>query len=188
MDSQIITLTAEEAIPDASDGRWWVAHTKPRNEKALATDLQGLGILSYLPLLERRTRSRRTRRLSRSVIPVFPSYLFFRATEEERHRALKTNRIANLLAVGRQDELVAQLRQIHHALLGGVPMRWHAELSAGEWARVVEGPLLGVEGVVLRRLSKVRLVLNVTMLGQSVSVEVSDEVLERTDAPQLAGS
>lgn len=29
----------EEAIPQGLSGDWWVAHTKPRSEKLLATDL-----------------------------------------------------------------------------------------------------------------------------------------------------
>lgn len=186
MESPIITLSAEDAIPDGLEGRWWVAHTRPRNEKALASDLRDVGVYCYLPLQERRTRSSRTRRISRSEIPVFPSYLFFNATEEQRHRALKTRRVANLLAVRRQDELVRQLRQIHQALLGGVSLRWHPELKIGDWARVVDGPLMGVEGVVVRRMSRVRLVLNVTMLGQSVSVEVSDAAIERMAPPSLS--
>src|SRR5262245_57640435 len=76
-------LSPIEAIPDDLPGRWWVAHTKPRNEKSLASDLVKLGIAHYLPLRRRQTRSRRTRRISRSLIPVFPGYLFFNGLDEQ---------------------------------------------------------------------------------------------------------
>lgn len=167
-----------EAIPDNLPGSWWVAHTKPRNEKALAADLSRLGVFHYLPLRKRETRSRKTRRISRSLLPVFPGYLFFNGREEQRHRALATHRIANVLAVTAQDRLITELRQVHQALLAGVDVRWHREIRVGQAARVVEGPLIGVEGVISRRLSKLRLVLNVDMLGQSISVEVSAHQLE----------
>jgi transcriptional antiterminator RfaH len=167
-----------EAIPDNLPGSWWVAHTKPRNEKALAADLARLGIFHYLPLRKRETRSRRTRRISRSLIPVFSGYLFFNGREEQRQRALATRRIANVLAVTAQHRLVSELRQVHQALLAGVDVRWHREIRVGQAARVVEGPLIGVEGVIAGRLSKLRLVLNVEMLGQSISVEVSANQLE----------
>lgn len=173
----------EDALPDSLSGRWWVAHTKPRSEKALAADLQAIGIFHYLPLQSRTTRSRRTRRESRSVIPVFPSYLFFNADEEHRLKSLATNRIVNLLAVPRQDVLLHELRQVHRALLAGATLLWRPKLHAGDWARVIAGPLMGIEGVVMRRLSRVRLSLNVMMLGQSVSVEVPEEDLEACEPP-----
>ena len=184
-DSSIIVVPAEEAIPENLAGRWWGAHTKPRNEKSLAGELGQQGIIHYLPLLARQTRSRATRRVSRSVIPVFPGYLFFNATDEQRIRALKTKRIATVLAVPRQEVLVRELRQIYSALSSGVGIRWHPEVKVGDWARVVGGPLMGVEGVVARRTGKVRLVLNVVMLGQSISVEVADDLLERIDDPTM---
>lgn len=176
-------LSADQAIPEGLDGKWWVAHTRPRNEKALAGELLLLGIFNYLPLHPRQTRSRSTRRVSKSSIPVFPGYLFFNGTEEQRIRALTTNRIVSVLSVTRQDELVRELRQVQQALSAGVGMRWHPEVKVGDYARVVGGPLMGVEGVVTRRMSRVRLVLNVMMLGQSVSVEVSEDVLDRSPQP-----
>lgn len=179
MDATTPAITAEQAIPDGLNGRWWVAHTRPRNEKRLAAELRSLGIFHYLPLYPRQTRGRVRRRVYRSIIPVFPGYLFFNGTEEQRLRALSTNRIVSVLSVPRQDELVRELRSVQHALAAGVGFRWHPEVRIGDLARVVAGPLMGVEGVVLRRLAKTRLVLNVMMLGQSVSVEVSDDSLEK---------
>lgn len=182
-DASIITLPAEEAIPDGLVGRWWVAHTKPRNEKSLAGELVQSGIVHYLPLQPRQTRGRTSRRVYKSVVPIFPGYLFFNATEEERLRALKTNRIVTVIDVPRQESLVRELREIYKAISTGVGLRWHPEIKVGDWARVTSGPLMGVEGIVLQRSGRVRLVLNVVMLGQSVSVEVSDDALERMNAP-----
>ena len=95
---QSMRADPSEAIPDGLSGVWWVAHTKPRNEKALALDLRALDIVIYLPLHHRVTRSRNTGRITRSIVPVFTGYLFFNATEEQRCLALTTNRIAHVLA------------------------------------------------------------------------------------------
>ena len=178
-----LEISPAEAIPDGLTGRWWVAHTKPRNEKALVTDLTALGVRHYLPLRPRATRSRTTGRISRSFVPVFPGYVFFNGTDEHRYLALRTNRIANTLVVTDQAQLIGQLRHIHQVLTSDAGLEWSGRLRVGEWARVVAGPLLGVEGVVCRRLSRLRLVLNVETLGQSVSIEVSRELLERIDGP-----
>ena len=52
------------------------------------------------------TRSVVSRRMSRSIVPVFPGYLFFLGTDEQRYLALTTNRIANILPVPNQQQLV----------------------------------------------------------------------------------
>lgn len=175
-----------EAIPDGLSGSWWVAHTKPRNEKALALDLGLFNILTYLPLHRRVTRSKNTGRITRSIVPVFTGYLFFNGTEEERVLALTTNRIAKTLTVHDQDELVLHLRQVQKVLGTETQFQLQGSLQVGDWARVVAGALAGVEGVVYQRLSRLRLALNVRMLGQSISVEVSRELIEKIDPPPQA--
>jgi transcription antitermination factor NusG len=187
-DSWQAMLRAEPgaAIPDNLPGLWWVAHTRPRNEKALALDLRARGIFHYLPLCVRATRSKNTGRLSRSLVPVFPGYVFLNGSDLQRQQALTTNRIANTLPVVNQAELVGELRQIQRLLLAKTGFALEPAIEIGEWARVIAGPLEGLEGVVTKRLSRLRLALNVRMLSQSVVVEVSRDVLERIDGPSYA--
>ena len=172
-----------EAIPDNLPGLWWVAHTRPRNEKALALDLRARGIFHYLPLRVRSTRSKTSGRDSRSLVPVLPGYVFFSGGDLQCQHVLMTNRIANMLTVANQAELVGELRQIQRLLASQTEFDWEPAIQVGEWARVIAGPLQGVEGIVCKRLSRLRLALNVRMLSQSVVVEVSRDLLERIDAP-----
>ncbi len=175
--------SAVEAIPGDLPGCWCVAHTKPRQEKLLSDNLQARGVFHYLPLASRTTRSKNTKRVSRSQVPVFPGYVFYVRQEDQWNEALMTNRIVSTLAVSDQAEFVGQLRQIHHMLDTGTAFERGDLFKIGQWARIVGGPLMGIEGIVRRRMSRVRLGLNVQMLGQSISVEVSQEVLERIDGP-----
>ncbi len=181
-------VPAAEAIPEVTAGRWCVAHTKPRNEKALAQNLEALQILNYLPLRAHTTRSPNTGRLTRSIVPVFTGYLFFNGTEEQRQLALNTNRIANTLDVPNQDQLIGELRQIQKALSVDTDIEWRAGAGIGDWVRVTFGPLAGLEGVVCRRLSRWRLALNVQMLSQSISIEVPADAIEPIDPPPFAGA
>lgn len=173
----------EEAIPQGLSGDWWVAHTKPRSEKLLATDLMRLGVPYYLPLRRKQTRSRKSGRLSRSIVPVFSGYLFFNASEQSRLRALATNRIVTTLRVPEQERFVGELRQIHRVIAAQVEYQVHGQILDGEWVRVIAGPLEGTEGIVTGRLSRARLILNVGMLGQAVSVRVERNALERLGRP-----
>ena len=176
-----------EAVPDDLPGLWWVAHTRPRNEKALALDLRARSVFHYLPLCLRTTRSKTSGRVSRSIVPVFPGYVFLNADDLQRQAALRTNRIANTLAVGNQRQLVGELRQIQRVMRTQTGFDWEPAIEVGQWARVTAGPLRGVEGIVCRRMSRMRLALNVRMLAQSVVVEVSRELIEKIDPPSYAG-
>ncbi|MFO0974368.1 MAG: transcription termination/antitermination NusG family protein [Phycisphaerae bacterium] len=182
--SQLVSLESflEPSASARARGRWWVVHTRSRHEKMLAADLSRIGAFCYLPLCERVTRSRRTRRVSRSIVPVFPGYLFFVGDEEQRHRALITNHVARTLPVVNAEALVRQLWQVELALRSGEPIGRGGRLAAGDRVRVLAGPLTGVEGIVARWKTRVRLMLNVDILGQSATVEVDAELVERIDA------
>jgi transcription termination/antitermination protein NusG len=167
-------------------GKWYVAHTRSRNEKILARELTCLGIPNYLPLAQRMTRSPATRRVSRSWVPVFSGYIFFNGTDEQRYAALRTNRIAHVLDVPNQNQLVNELINVHQLLSTTDSFAVTDHLKVGEWGRIVLGPLSGAEGIVTHFANRLRLNMNVTILGQSVSIEVDREHVERIDPPPFA--
>ncbi len=182
--ADLLAAPPAEAIPDDLPGRWWVAHTRPRNEKALALELRSRRVFCYLPLCVRTSRSRNTGRLSRSIVPVFPGYVFINGDDDDRVAALTTNRIAATLAVPNEQQLVGELRQVQHVLAVQSGFDWEPSIRVGQWARVVAGPLAGLEGVVCRRMSRMRLALNVRMLSQAVMVEVASDLIEPIDPPE----
>lgn len=172
-----------EAIPTDLPGLWYVAHTRARNEKALVDDLARFGIFNYLPLVGRQTRSRRSGRVSRSVVPVFPGYVFFNADEKQRYQAMTTNRIARVLIVPEQQQFICELQKVHGLLRTDETFSVVQKLAVGEWGRITAGPLRGMEGLVVRIAGKWRLSMNVTILGQSVQVDVDREDVEKIDPP-----
>lgn len=179
--------SAMKAIPGDLTGYWCVAHTKPRQEKLLSSDLETRGVFHYLPLCSRMTRSKNTGRVSQSRVPVFPGYLFYIRREDQWNDAMMTNRIVNTLPVSNQTQFIGQLRQIHHMLDTETDFERGDLIKVGQWAKIATGPLMGLEGIVRRRLSRLRLGLNVEMLGQSISVNVAQDALEMIDAPSYRG-
>ena len=164
-----------ESIRDFT-GLWWVAHTKSRNEKALAHDLISKDIHYFLPMSWKvRRKSRRT---LRSLLPLFNGYLFFCGKENDRVKLLKTNRVAHLIEVSDQQKLLDELVQIDQALRSGAPLIPHKYIKAGQKCRVIAGPLIGLEGIVVRSKNATRLVLQIDMLGQAASVEIDVDIME----------
>ncbi len=167
-----------ESIRDFS-GQWWVVHTRSRNEKALAHDLISKNISYFLPM--RWKVSRRSRRTVRSLLPLFSGYLFFCGQEDQRVELLRTNRVANLIEVIDQETLLNELVQIDQALRAGVPLTPHKYIKTGQRCRVIAGPLIGMEGIVVRSKNAIRLVLQIDMLGQAASVEIDIDMIEVLD-------
>ena len=160
-------------------GQWWVAHTKSRNEKALAHDLVAKNVSYFLPMTLK--VSRRSHRTFKSLLPLFTGYLFFCGPEKDRIELLKTNRVVTLLEVVDQDELMRELVRIEQAVRAGVPLVPHQYLRKGQWCRVIAGPLLGLEGFVVETKGDARLVLQIDILGQAASVEIDIEMIEPLD-------
>jgi transcriptional antiterminator RfaH len=164
-----------ESVRDL-EGQWWVVHTKSRNEKALAHDLMAKDVGYFLPMsLKVQRRSRRT---LKSLLPLFTGYLFFCGGENDRVEVLKTNRVANMLEVGDQENLVRELVRFDQALRAGAPLTPHKYIAKGRWCRVIAGPLLGLEGIVVEHRGNTRLVLQIDMLGQAASVEIDIDMIE----------
>jgi transcriptional antiterminator RfaH len=162
-------------------GLWWVAHTKSRNEKALAHDLVAKNIRYFLPMTWK--VQRRSHRTLRSLLPLFSGYLFFCGQETERVELLRTNRVANVIIVKDQEKLLKELIQFEQALRAGAPLTPYKYIKAGQRCRVVAGPLLGLEGIVIQIKNVARLLLQIDMLGQAASVEIDIDLIEPIDEP-----
>ncbi len=164
---------------DATPGRWWVLHTRARNEKAVAGALQRQAVPHYLPL------ARRNRTYGRKVVPVelplFPGYLFLRGEADECSAALKTNRVASVLPVVDQGLFRRELVQIYRVVEGGAPVDVFPALRQGRRCRITGGPFRGIEGVVLRRRGASRLYISASVLGQSAVIEIDELLLEPAD-------
>jgi transcription antitermination factor NusG len=165
----------EKSINDFA-GLWWVAHTKSRNEKALAQDLTQKQVSYFLPMSW--NVHRRRGRTIRSLLPLFSGYLFFCGEEKQRIEVLRTNRVANLIKVKDQQKLLAELLQIEKTIRAGAVLTPHKYIKAGQHCRVTAGPLAGLQGIILKTKSVTHLVLQVDMLGQAASVEVDTDMIE----------
>jgi transcriptional antiterminator RfaH len=112
---------------------------------------------------------------------VFTGYVFLFGTEEERVRSLTTNRVSRVLRVDAQEELLHDLSQVQQLIASDAPLTVERRLSAGRLVRIKQGPMAGLEGVVLSRRTRSRLLVAVRFLQQGVSIEIDDFLLEPID-------
>jgi len=158
-------------------GTWRIAYTKARFEKAFARDLLSHDIGYFLPMREKVIFSGGRKR--RVMSPLFTSYVFFCGTEMDRYTAMTTNRLCHTIDVIDQEGLLKELVSIEKALLSHAVIDNYPGLPFGSLCRINSGPMMGIEGVVIRRCdTKARMVLEVTILGQGALVEIDADLLE----------
>src|SRR5262249_59315386 len=84
------TVPADEQ----GEARWWVLHTRPRAEKALARQCIAQSLAFFLPVYPKRWRS--GGRLLPSPPPLFPRYVFLDGDLQDPPPARQTNLLASV--------------------------------------------------------------------------------------------
>ncbi|HEX5411820.1 MAG TPA: UpxY family transcription antiterminator [Terriglobia bacterium] len=172
--------SACEAEPvKSSTTCWYAVYTRSRHEKAVAEQLLGKGVETFLPLYR---TLRRWKNGDHTVdLPLFPGYAFARFALADRLPVLKVPGVVRLVGfngvpVALEDHEVDDLRQ---ALAAGVTARPHPYLTEGCRVRITAGPLAGRRGILVRRQGTVRVVLSIDLIQRSVLVDVAADSLER---------
>jgi transcription antitermination factor NusG len=157
---------------------WYALHTRSRHEKRVAERLVAQSLEMFLPL----HRSRHTWKNGVHVnvdLPLFPCYLFARASIHDRIRLLQHPGVLGFAASSIRptvisDEEISILRTATEQLKAEP----HPYLNNGDAVRIVSGPLTGMQGILTRRKQEYRVVLSIEALMRSIVVEVSEFDIE----------
>jgi transcriptional antiterminator RfaH len=169
-------LLASPTFEPAIEGCWWVLHTRPRAEKALARQCINRELPFYLPLYHKKWRS--GNRMQQSFLPLFPGYLFLFGDGEIRQAALQTNLVAQVIPVRDQEQLYSDLARVHRLIDAGTGVTPEERLQPGAPVMINSGPLAGLEGKVIRREKNLRFFVEVRLLQQGVSVAIDSWMIE----------
>jgi len=161
----------------ASSFPWHVAHVRSRQEKILSRRLLEQQVPFYLPQIER-VVDRSSRRF-RSYVPLFAGYVFFRGLDRACDVALRSGIVARIIDVDDQELLSAQLEQIRALQLAGASFEVYDELLPNDVVTIKEGPFRGYTGAVVRSARGDRLVVSLSLLRKSITVEFGRPVLRR---------
>lgn len=149
---------------------WKVLYVKPRCEKKTAAFCESYGIPHYLPT-SLKTRIVQRRKVN-VVLPLFPGYVFAEFSIDSRLKLLQTNQLVRILEPERPLLLARQLVMVRKALTADPTLTAEPTLEKGMNVRVIDGPMMGVIGTVERLASKLRVVVNIEMIGQAVAMTV----------------
>src|SRR5262244_1162148 len=158
----------------ANTSRWYAVYTCPRHEKFVARQVTGQGIECLLPLYRSVRRWKDRRKVLE--LPLFPGYVFLQIALRDRVEVLRLPGVVNLVSFNGapaplQDSEVEVLRRG----FGGETVKPHPFVKVGKRVRVRNGPMAGLEGVLVRRKDSCRVVLSVELIQRAVAVEVNEE-------------
>jgi transcription antitermination factor NusG len=134
--------------------------------------LENSGFECFLPL------SKSTRkwsdRLKEIELPLFPGYLFCRMNPNDRLPVLMTPGVIQIAGTGStpipvEEHEIAAIQRVEKSGLSTMPWPY---LKIGNIAKIEEGPLRGLSGIVIRIKSGMKLVLSVELLQRSIAVEI----------------
>ena len=173
-------LLDESAAFEAGSVPWWAVYTLARREKDFMRRLRKLELPFYCPIVTQKRRSPGGR-VRISHVPLFTGYVFLRGNEEQRYQALTTNCVSQCLPVPDPAELVRDLQNLRRLIGSERPLTAELRLEAGAKVRIRSGPLMGLEGTVLKRHGQERLLVAVGFLQQGASIQIEDFEVERID-------
>jgi transcription antitermination factor NusG len=158
--------------------RWYAAYTSANREKRVAEQLMQRSVEHFLPLYAsvRKWKDRRVK----LDLPLFPGYIFVQMALRDRLPVLQIPGVANLVGFGGTPTALpeGEIEALRKSLASGVRAEPHPFLSAGRRVRVKVGPLAGLEGVIIRRKNRIRLVISFDLIHRAAAVEVEAADLE----------
>ena len=161
-------------LPACSLARWYAVYTCANHEKHVARQFASRSVEHFLPQYEsvRRWKDRKVR----LQLPLFPGYLFVHMAVQERLRVLQVPGVVRLVGFNGSPTPIPDedLSRIREFLGQGRRAEPHPYLQAGKRARVVRGPLAGMEGIIVRRKNRSQLVLSFEVIQRSMVIEMDD--------------
>ena len=179
LDGYAIRNGAEEFAPEtAVQPHWYAAYTRANHERRVAQELAERSVEHFLPQYQSR-RKWRDREVELSL-PLFPGYVFVRMALENKLRVLQVPGVACLVSFAGKPAVVPaeEFGRIQELLNRKAVATPHPYLNVGRRARVLDGPFAGLEGIVVRRNKRSRLVISLDLIARSIAVELGEANLE----------
>lgn len=186
--SSSLTLVPDSSLIDPP--RWYAVYTYPRHEKSVLEHFELKSLEAFLPTFV--TESRWKDRRVRLQTPVFPGYVFTRIHASHRNKVLSSPGVIRILCFNGMPAPIddAEIESVKRCLEQGTVLGPCPLLEVGERVRVKSGVLEGLEGHISRCKNDRRLIVPITLIHQSVAIEIDVQLLElvNTEADGLGRS
>lgn len=177
------TVRSDQASIDSGDTakglrRWFAIFTIHQHEQKVVERLRNREIESFVPAYTEK-RIWKDRHKKTLTLPLFPTYIFAHLHRRDYVRVLESPGVRKIVGNSRgpvalSDPDVEFLRSDRIQ----ARIRPYKDLVVGRKVRVSSGPMVGIEGVLVREERGFMFVVSVPMINQHAAVHVSAADLE----------
>lgn len=160
---------------------WYALYTKSRHEKLVDELLKRKGIETFLPL--RKIRRKWSDRIRQIEEPIFKGYLFTRTAYLNRFDVLNTKGVVRFIGFGMFPSVVpdASVLALKRFMEEEIEIDPFPYLKEGDRVSVRSGTFRGVEGFLVHKKGKYRLVISLDLIQQSASIEIDAACVEKIE-------
>lgn len=124
----------------------------------------------YLPLIESMRRyAKETKRFTK---PLFPGYVFAAVPPTLKPRIYQQDLLARAIPVDDEALFLRQLGEVRALVSSGFTLSLYPMIKRGARARIIGGPLRGIEGIIDNPANPNGIVISVDVLQQGLLVKV----------------
>ena len=159
---------------------WYLVYTKPNQETVAQQQLEHQGYATYLPMIMNAKRRNGRRRYVNE--PFFPRYLFIHLdqTSDNWSPIRSTLGVSNLVRFGMMptpiDEGIIDLIRSRENPEGLHQV--NDEMNEGDNIRVLDGPMMGLEGVFIAKSGEQRVMVLLDLMGKTTRVKIDVDSIE----------
>ena len=165
---------------------WYAVQTRSNSERLVYRVLEDKGYELFLPMYsEQRRWSDRVKQIN---IPLFPGYVFCRFDSHNRLPVLQSPGVVQIVGNGNLPIPIAEeeIEAVKNVVKSNLPYLPWPSLVPGHRVVVDSGPLMGMQGVLLRVRHGHRLVVSINMLQRAVAVELDASLVRPLNDVRLA--
>lgn len=152
--------------------QWYALRVKSRCEKPVSTMLQHKGFEEFLPLYQ--SRRQWSDRVKSVDFPLFPGYVFCRLNPQNRLPLLTIPGVLHFVGIGKAPVPIdgTEIAALQYSVRSGLPTEPWPFLEIGQRVCLTDGPLEGLEGILVGTSKQQRLIVSVDLLKRSVAVTI----------------
>lgn len=169
---------SNEGTVQSSQASWYALYTCARHEKRVVEQIERRRMSCFLPLYRsvRRWKDRR----KELELALFPGYVFVHMALSNKVRVLEVPGVVRMVSFNGQPAALPaeEIEALRDRLSGHAKIEPHPYLRAGRKVRVRSGPFQGLEGVIVRRKDRCRLIFSIDLIQRSLAIELDEADLE----------
>ena len=165
--------------------KWYAVRVRSRFEKKVHLQLEKAGIQASLPLIT--TTQKWSDRQKKVELPLFKGYVFVKIEQNmDRLVVLQSPGVVNFVGInGREIPIPEEQLYWLNLVLNHKNILPQSEYPEGLPVRVVSGPLVGLEGTVIKKKAHSRLVVWFDSIMQGIAIDIDPCMLKPLKSQNL---